>query len=281
MPVHLDPRCYPHLVEAILFNVSDHITWLAARLVSTAMLKLVDPLLCGHRLDIISDSNGKRKILSSDWPFAHPLWRTWQRVPYLYEGGNRETQAAALRRVTSIFVDTDLVSPHVNNLMQHLLPSTYISISHFRVINNVLTFPNELENDLRIPPCKSVRFDVCPRCPCCGTGVLEHSSPSISLHIWPDIVEPDFSSRTSRQSNCAIIAGAINPGVKVMSVEGDVFGLPALLRGVELEIQASPDLQVYCECWNDDYNYDPIEAAKCRREIADLLKIPKEQVDFF
>ena len=76
MPVHLDPRCYPHLVEAILFNVSDHITWLAARLVSTAMLKLVDPLLCGHRLDIISDSNGKRKILSSDWPLAHPLWRT-------------------------------------------------------------------------------------------------------------------------------------------------------------------------------------------------------------
>lgn len=105
--VHLDPLCYPHIVEAILLNVSDRNTLLAARLVATSMLSLVYPLLCSGRLGIFSSEHGGYEAYTNYVPSAVAPERHEADeelfhgiVPYLCEGGDRGAQAAAMKQVT-------------------------------------------------------------------------------------------------------------------------------------------------------------------------------------
>lgn len=86
--------------------------------------------------------------------------------------------------------------------------------------------------------------------------------------LWFPYIEPDSSRDAIGQPDCAIVAGALNPGVTIMSVDNNGSAPPALLRGVELERQVNPDLRVNCDCWHDEYDYTPAQAARCRCEIA-------------
>lgn len=273
MPVPLDPACFPHIAEAILSNVTDRGMLLAARLVSSSMLSLVDPLLCSKRLHIEPDSRGNFSAVTSNLNIIADRL-TVGTVPYLIKSGNAATQAAALRQLDTLTLHTHLVTHHVNGLLQHLSPAAYVEIEHVKMDGRGRVHPAEFHGTLSLPTCDSLMIAFHPSCTCGSAGNFEHGTTGmVHLLIFPEA--PDSASR-ARHSTCAFIAGAINPSVTVLLVNGDILQLPVLLAAVH--VRSNPNLKVIFEPIDYEPTFD--QEIELVSKTADCLGISEAQITF-
>lgn len=274
MSAHLDPHSFPHVFDTILFELSevtDRKTLLAARLVSTAMLKLVNPRLCRDVLDVVR-TGGKpdfdaRTAIPLYWGFHYP------RVPYFSPNGSPVAQAAAMARLTTFTLETDLMSEHVAGFLHHLPPAASVTLRRYMWEGQARALPSLLPRDLALPPCQDLNIVIGSRCVCKSTGVFTHAASRVYLSLIPSYVVADDSPGIS--SNCPVMSGVINLGVSQLIVDGNVFALPGLLGNVNVE--ASPTLQVR---FKHDCAQYPTDSMTLLADTHSLLNIPRGQITF-
>lgn len=236
----LDPANYPHIFDAILFHTLDRKTVLAARLVSTAMLKVADRTLALPEMYIRTNVRGGLQASS----FAFNPWYgrcglAGGRLPYFCPDSlrdNTKPQMAAITMASSFDINTEAASKQLIDFLKHMRPTSSVFFKHHRTdrYDNHLD-PTELFDDLVIAPCQKLVINMLSVCACRSTGVFKHRAKSVRVTILDGAtagVVPD----------CAVLAGIVNPGVNTITIEGNVQAFPRLLTSTS--VQASPELRV-------------------------------------
>lgn len=254
MPASLDPLYFPHIFEAILAN-TERETLLAARLVCSSMLNVVNPLLCGSYLRIMRDSGGILTALTNT--SRGEYWSAFNlRVPYFYRNGNEATQAAAVRRLRFLHLNTRAPGSHLNRLLQHLPPTAEIEMHH----------DGALESDIVIPHSGPVYISASTKCGCHSDGgTFAHAASEVQLTVYNDGKGP----------RCRMVAGVINPNLSELDICGELPGLPDLFEGID--VRASPDLQVLIS--DPDGCYFAEQDDLCRQAV-ERFNISEDQVEF-
>lgn len=270
MSAHLDPHCIPHVFDTILSEVRDRKTLLAARLVSTDMLKLVDSRLCHVRLDVVR-TGGKPDFDARTATQPDHGAPSYPRVPYFFPNGSPVAQAAAMGRLTTFTLDTDLMSEHVAGFLRHLPPAASVTLRHYMWRGQAGALPSLLPRDLALPPCQALTIDIGSLCACQSTGLFTHVASRVNLWIWSE----GYAYASPGTSNCPVMSGVINLGVSQLIVSGNVLALPGLLGNVNVE--ASPTLHIRFE---PDCALYPAEQTTLLADTHSLLNIPKGQIAF-
>ncbi|EJT46600.1 hypothetical protein A1Q2_00430 [Trichosporon asahii var. asahii CBS 8904] len=274
MPPSLDPLFFPHIFETILLN-SDRKTLLTARLVSRSMCSVVDPLLCGPFLELLTESDGSLGA----WSHGRTGSIDSRRLPYFYRNGNESTRIAAMRQARGFGMHTSAASRYANSLLQHLPPQVRINIMHYD-INYPLppcafaTMPG----DITLPACSYLQIIVqgCGNACCCQeTAAFKHVSASVGICIEANYPRAHDMSHCE-QSNCSVIAGIINPGVTELVLVGVEMGmLPCLFNGIN--VQANPDLQVRFRLYD---RFSSSREERLAREAVKCFDVSESQVRF-
>lgn len=267
MSPSLDPLWFPHILADILHN-TDWQTLLSSRLVSTSMLRLVDPMLCGPTLHLQNNTAGTIEAISWGGDLGGD-YLSARRVPYFYRNGSKDSRAAAIRKVRDLKLHTDAATEHVNLLLQLLPPHAKIWIEHDKEV-----FPDRstatLNTTISLPPCRSLSVAVGSACKCQGAA-FNHVAPSVTFYPYDWHYEEEETSGT--RSQCALVDGVLNRGVYELHVGADEGYLPKLFKDVNLQV--NPELRVVllgCE----DYRVDDL--VKTRSATAKCFNIPESQV---
>lgn len=270
MPSQLDPLSFPHIVEAILVQ-TDRKTLLAARLVSTSMLRLVDPLFCHTRLFLMQSASGHLQGSSSMALRPSTSFKPHHRVPCFHRDGDEAIQAAAVSRIghISLFpLFNQSARKHAGRLLQHVRSDAFVGVYHDSSLGRGAN-PPPFDSDLIIPPCTKITVTLSQVCTCSRGGVFRHEAGAVELEIDGRL------SLTHTINSCAVMAGIINPGVTELIISGKITALPSVLLGIS--VQANPDLDVIFE----SYTVPSAEAmADLRSFAAERFSIPEDHISF-
>lgn len=270
MPSQLEPLSFPHIVEAILVQ-TDRKTLLAARLVSTSMLKLVDPLFSHTMLFLTQSASGH---LQGSGPMALRLstsFKPHHRVPYFHRYGDEAIQAAAVSRIgrISLFpLFNKSAWKHAGRLLQNVRSDAFVGVYHDGSPGRGAN-PPPFDSDLIIPPCTKITVTLSQVCTCRRGGVFRHEAGAVELRI------ESGPCLTHTINSCAVMDGVINPGVTELIISGKITATSSLLLGIS--VQANPDLNVVF----DNYASTSVEVmADLRRFAAERFSIPEDRISF-
>lgn len=274
----LDPAYYPHVFGAILFHTLDRKTILAARLVSTAMLKVADRTLALPEMYIRTNERG-----GGLQGFSYALNTWWDdrgrlaggRLPCFCPDSlrdNTKPQVAAITMASYLDIiplPTEAANKQLIDFLKHMRPTCSVFFKHHR--NDRYYDPSDppkLAYDLVIAPCQKLVIHMLSVCACRSTGVFKHSAESVRVTFLDDAtpgVVPD----------CAVIAGIVNPGVNTITIEGNVLAFPRLLTSTS--VQASPELRV---TFSPDCLLEGEDRRQLLRWARKCFNIPQHQISF-
>lgn len=267
MPPSIDHLGFPHIVESILCE-TDWDTLLAARLVSASMCNFVDTLLPLERLTLSTSEAGE--VCAHAWVPSERI-KPRRALPFFCPGGSQASQHIAVHRADVLFVNAQLATKRLNELLQHIKPSCRV----------IVELHGPLAVNIKIPRCSVLHVHVEPRCACntlgLGKGRFSHAATNVRLHLATSrFVDPaKFWSLPPVKRQCPVILGVLNAGVKHLTIRGNKSVLAMLLR--KSNVKTHPGLKVKLV---GKERLNMLTEFTLPREVAHCLKISLLQVEW-
>lgn len=233
MMARLDPLGFPHIFEAIVAQA----TWkaqLAVRQVSFAARDIVDRLLSGPELTLMTDIKGRLRPAARRHDGA-----PYRVIPFFHYQASLKPQYAAIRRADKVVISIRKASGRLARLLEHIQPHCTVVFDHC----------DPLMLDIHIPPCAVLTVKLRSGCFCIpslyhSSVAFTHAASSVCLHFEDNVESYLIDCYVYGRSRriCPVVAACFNSGVRNITLGGDTDVLKRLLGKAKLKVK--PGLKI-------------------------------------